>query len=89
MRPVLFSLFGLPVNSDGVSKALAAVIAAWLLGRVFARQGLPKTAAHDLVLTSTVWGFLGAKLYYLADHPADLGWHHLGSGFTWYGGGIP
>ncbi|MEJ7774173.1 MAG: prolipoprotein diacylglyceryl transferase family protein [Nocardioidaceae bacterium] len=40
-----------------------------------------------MVVSVTLIGFVGAKLYYLAENAADLSWHHLGgSGFTWYGG---
>lgn len=36
-----------------------------------------------------LWGFLGAKLYYLAEHASSLTWHDFGgTGFTWYGGMI-
>lgn len=86
MLPTLFTIFGVPVQSYGVSKVLAAVAAAWLLGRAFLRSGLVRQDAHDLVFWSTLWGFAGAKLYYLGEHPGETGLHHLTSGFTWYGG---
>ena len=41
MWPVLFSVFGIQIQSYGVSKALAALVAAWLLGRAFRRLGFP------------------------------------------------
>ncbi len=87
MRPVLFTIAGLPVQSYGLSKVLAAFAAAWLLRRLFIRHGLPGDHAYALVLGATVWGFVGAKLYYLAEHARTLTWHDLGGmGFTWYGG---
>lgn len=87
MRPVLFSVLGLDIQSYGASKALAALVAAWLLGRAFARQGLPKADAHALTMSATLWGFVGAKVYYLAEQGAAVQWHDLGgTGFTWYGG---
>lgn len=86
MLPVLFTIFGVPVQSYGVSKILAAVAAAWLLGRAFTRHGLRRESAGDLVMWATVWGFVGAKLYYFGEHPDEIGLHHLSSGFTWYGG---
>ena len=86
MRPILFAVFGFPIQSYGVSKALAAIIGAWLLGRAFVRNGLLKDDAHHLVMCATIWGFIGAKVYYFLEHPSDVGLHHLGSGFTWYGG---
>ena len=42
MRPVLFEIFGFPINSYGVSKALAALVAAYLLGASSdASDGIP------------------------------------------------
>jgi len=87
MRPVLFSIFGFDIQSYGVSKALAALLAAFLLGRAFARHGLKKDDAYSLVMWATIWGFVGAKIYFLLEHADEITWHHLGgSGFTWYGG---
>ena len=58
MWPVLFSVFGIQIQSYGVSKALAALVAAWLLGRAFRRLGFPVEQAHSLVLWAAVWGFV-------------------------------
>lgn len=87
MRPVLFSLLGLEIQTYGVSKVIAALVAAALLARAFAGRGLPRQTAYDLVFWGTVWGFAAAKLYYLAEQLPDITWHDLGGmGFTWYGG---
>ncbi|GHS87375.1 hypothetical protein AGMMS50218_09110 [Actinomycetota bacterium] len=87
MRPVLFSVLGLDVQSYGVSKAAAALLAGYLLGRAFQRRGLAEDDAYGLVLWATLWGFVGAKIYFLLEHAGELSLHHLGgSGFTWYGG---
>ncbi len=87
MRPILFTVLGFPVQSYGVSKALAALLAAFLLGRAFHRRGLKSDDAHSLVIWATVWGFVGAKVYFLLEHLDEITLHHLGgSGFTWYGG---
>ena len=87
MRPVLFSFLGFDVQSYGVSKALAALLAAWLLGRAFRRQGLKDDDAYALVIWATIWGFVGGKIYFLLEHTGEFSLHHLGgSGFTWYGG---
>jgi phosphatidylglycerol:prolipoprotein diacylglycerol transferase len=84
---VLFSILGIDVQSYGLSKALAALVAAWLLGRVFDTLGLKKDSAHALVLWATVWGFAGAKIYFLLERLPDVTAHDLGGmGFTWYGG---
>src|SRR5690625_628124 len=87
VRPVLFSFLGLDVQTYGLSKALAALVAAWLLGRAFASRRLPKDSAHVLVLWATVWGFAGAKVYYLLEQFPNVSAHDLGGmGCTWYGG---
>lgn len=68
MYPVLFEILGLAVTAFGVSKALAALVAAWLLGRELRRLGWNAEVAHSIVLTATGVGFVGAKLYYLVEH---------------------
>jgi phosphatidylglycerol:prolipoprotein diacylglycerol transferase len=85
--PVLFSFLGIQIQSYGVSKALAALVGAYLLGRAFQQIGYDKERGHSVVLWATVWGFVGAKIYYLVTNWQHFEWHMLGgSGFTWYGG---
>jgi len=87
MLPVLFSVFGFDVQSYGVSKALAALVAALLLARAFERLALSRDSAYSLVMWATIWGFVGAKIYYLLEQLPNFDVHHLGGmGFTWYGG---
>jgi len=87
MRPVLFSVLGFNVQSYGVSKALAALVAGWLLARAFDRLGLKRDSAYSVVMWATIWGFAGAKVYYLLERLPDVTLHDLGGmGFTWYGG---
>ena len=87
MRPVLFSVFGFDIQSYGVSKALAALVAAFLLARAFERLALKRDSAYSLVMWTTIWGFVGAKIYYLLEQLPNFDLHHLGGmGFTWYGG---
>lgn len=87
MWPVLFSFYGIQIQSYGVSKALAALVGAYLLGRAFARLNYSKDLAYSLVLWATVWGFVFAKVYYVLDNWQYLSWHMFGSsGFVWYGG---
>ena len=89
MRPVLFSFLGLDIQTYGVSKVLAAWAAAVLLARGFSRQGLDRSQAYALVFWVTVWGFVGAKVYYLLERLPAVSLHDLGGmGFTWYGGFI-
>ena len=87
MFPVLFSFLGVEVQSYGVSKALAALVGAHLLGRAFERIGYDKERGHTDVWWAVVWGFVGAKVYYLLAEWQHVSWHMLGgSGFVWYGG---
>ncbi|GGC12941.1 prolipoprotein diacylglyceryl transferase [Cellulomonas carbonis] len=87
MQPVLFSVLGIDIQTYGLSKALAALVAAWLLGRAFRRHGLASESAHALVFWATVWGFAGAKIYYLLEQFPAVTMHDLGGmGFTWFGG---
>ena len=87
MRPILFSILGLDVQTYGVSKAAAAIVAAYVLARAFRRHGLARDDAYGLVTWATVWGFVGAKIYFILERLPDVTPHDLGgSGFTWYGG---
>ena len=87
MRPTLFHLGGLAVQSYGVSKALAVLAAGWLLARELRRVNRDPGLAYPLTLWTTVAGFAGAKVYYLAEHAGSLSSGDLGgTGFTWYGG---
>jgi phosphatidylglycerol:prolipoprotein diacylglycerol transferase len=88
VRPVLFELGGLSIQSYGVSKALAALVAGWLLARELRRRGRDAEPAFALAVAGLVGGFAGAKVYYLLQQaPGGLTAHDFGSsGFTWYGG---
>ena len=89
MKPVLVDVFGLEIQSYGVSKALAAIAAGWLLQRELRRRGHAAEHAMPLTIAAVVGGFLGAKIYYLLEVGGDLALHDLGgTGFTWYGGVI-
>jgi phosphatidylglycerol:prolipoprotein diacylglycerol transferase len=83
VRPILFEVFGLPIHSYGVSKAAAALVAGYLLAREFRRLGWDSDRAWSIVLTATVVGFAGGKLYFLAEQAGNLSAHSFGSsGFT-------
>ena len=88
MRPIVLTVLGFDVQTYGLSKALAAWVAALLLGRAFERRGTSsRQQAYSLVMWSTVWGFVGAKVYYLLEQVPNVTMHDFGGmGFTWYGG---
>ena len=72
MLPILLQIGGLSIGTYGVSKALAALAALWLLARDLKRVGLSPDLAQPLTFAGLVGGFAGAKLYYLAEHAGHL-----------------
>ena len=92
MRPVLFEIGGLRINSFGLMAALALILPGLLIVRpLIKRRGVDAEFAYELVLAAGVGGFVGARIYYLAEHldtvRDDLGGALFGGiGFTWYGG---
>jgi phosphatidylglycerol:prolipoprotein diacylglycerol transferase len=89
MRPTLFEIAGLQVQSYGLSKALAALVAGWLLQRELARHGRAPELAFPVTVAAVIGGFAGGKLYFLLEQGGRVTVHDLGgSGFTWYGGVI-
>ncbi len=87
LRPVLLDIGGLSLMSYGLSKALAALVAWWMIARELGRRQLETSPAVTLTLAGVLAGFAGAKLYYLAENAGSLNLHDLGgTGFTWYGG---
>lgn len=87
MRPVLFELGPLSVHAYRVMMA-AAGLAAWLVVRhELQRRAGRGECGGALVLAAIVGGFVGARLYYAAEHlEAPLSGLLTGAGFTWYGG---
>ncbi len=87
MKPILLEIGGLSFTSYGVSKVLAALLAWWMIAREFGRRGRETGPAFGLTVAGMVGGFVGAKLYYLAENAGALTLNDLGgTGFTWYGG---
>lgn len=93
MYPHLFSIGDFTVTSFGVMMFLAFVVGAWVLARQFEKRGMDPELAWDMLLWVALGGILGAKLYYVALHPADLFADPLRAltnrgGLVWYGGFI-
>lgn len=88
MRPVLFELGPLAVNGWGVAAGIAFVVAWGVLRAELERLEGRGEAAAGIVIAAAIGGLLGAKLYWLAEHPdgGGLPMALSGSGFTWYGG---
>jgi len=88
MRPVLFELGPLEVQSYGVFVALAFV-GAWLVMRhELTRRAGRGDAAGGLIFAAALGGLVGARLYWLVENTDDVhaGDVFSGAGFTWYGG---
>jgi phosphatidylglycerol:prolipoprotein diacylglycerol transferase len=78
VKPVLFELGNLEVTSYGVSKALAILVAGFLLARELRRAGRDTELSWPLTFAGAVGGFAGAKLYYLLENAGNLSSADLG-----------
>jgi phosphatidylglycerol---prolipoprotein diacylglyceryl transferase len=89
--PVLFRLGHYTFYTYGLFVALAILTAGFVTHRLLRARGLPPEFAFELVIAATVGGFVGARLYWVAQHTGMFKTHGLsmlimGAGFTWYGG---
>lgn len=93
MYPHLFSIGDFTVTSFGVMMFLSFVVGAWVMAKQFEKRDMDPEIAWDVLLWVALGGILGAKLYYVALHPADLFANPLRAltnrgGLVWYGGFI-
>ncbi len=87
MRPVLFHVGPVAIESLGVMAILATYAAGLVLRSELRRQTSSGDAAFALAFAAVLGGLGGARIYYLVEHLADQGASSLsGIGFTWYGG---
>lgn len=87
MRPVLFHVGPVAIESLGVMAILAACAAGLVLRSELRRHTGSGDAAFALAFAAVLGGLVGARIYYLAEHLAHQGASSLsGLGFTWYGG---
>jgi phosphatidylglycerol:prolipoprotein diacylglycerol transferase len=66
MYPILLKIGGFHLRAYGTLIAIALLAATWLAGREATRKGLPADRVQDFVIWATLFGLLGARLYYLA-----------------------
>ncbi len=93
MYPILFTVFGIPVDAFWVSVAAGFLTALLVVRSELRRQGHDPGKAYDLILWSYVGGFVGARLFlivtawdqFVSDPFALL---FSGSGWVWQGGVI-
>jgi len=91
MYPVLFHVFGFPVESFWVAVFFGFLAALFVARSELARQGHDPGAAYDLILWAYVGGFVGARLFLIV-----TAWEQFqrdpfelllsGSGWVWQGG---
>lgn len=74
MRQVLFHIPGtsVPVYGFGALLLVAFFAATWLLGRLARRQGLDPQRLTDLALWIFLWGIVGARIFYMVEHPEEF-----------------
>ncbi len=91
MRPVLFHIGDIAVQSFWVTAFLGFLVGFLLLRSEVVRRGLGIVLAYDLVLYAYIGGWVGARLFLI-----PTGWEYFvqdpiafllsGSGWVWYGG---
>jgi phosphatidylglycerol:prolipoprotein diacylglycerol transferase len=92
MQPEL-NLGPLTLQTFGIMFALGFVAAGVLVAKRFRELGKPVDWAYEMILAALAGGFIGARVYYLAQNWDDasddlLGNVFSGSGLVWYGGAI-
>jgi phosphatidylglycerol:prolipoprotein diacylglycerol transferase len=81
-------ILGLSLKTFGICFALNFVVWGAVAGRRLRELGRPEEWAYEMVLVAVAGGLIGAKLYYVLQHPGDLSFSGIvsGSGLVWYGG---
>ncbi len=82
-----------PLQTFGLMFGLGFVVAGAIIARRFGELGKPVDWAYEMAFSALVGGFLGARLYWIADNWDEvsgdlLGNAFSGSGLTWYGGAL-
>jgi phosphatidylglycerol:prolipoprotein diacylglycerol transferase len=68
MRPVLFDVFGIPINSYGVCVGIGALAAFLLARRLAVRTTITTAQLLDLTIICVVSGVVGGRLLYVFLH---------------------
>jgi phosphatidylglycerol:prolipoprotein diacylglycerol transferase len=93
LYPVLFTVFGFPVEAFWATVFLGFLAALFVARAELVRQGHDPGHAYDLILWSYIGGFVGARLF-LVFTEWDKFWRDpigllfSGSGWVWQGGVI-
>jgi phosphatidylglycerol:prolipoprotein diacylglycerol transferase len=91
MYPVLWAPFGFEISTFGVMMAVGFLVAAWIVGKRLAEQGLDPELSSTILVYAVLCGVGGAKLYFVIDTIVREGgdfWALLfnRAGLTWFGG---
>lgn len=87
MIPVLVSWGPFHLYSYGLSVAVGVLLSVFLMQRYAARTGFPTAAeVQDLVFASLIWGFAGARLFYVGQNFSYYAAHPLKIFAVWEGG---
>ena len=66
MKPILFSFGAIHLYSYGLSIAIGVLLALFLMKRRAVKEGFPgPDDVFDMAFAVLVWGFLGARLFYV------------------------
>ncbi len=90
MQPTIHVL-GISIKTFGICFALGFLGAGAIMTRRLRELGKSPDWAYEIVFAALVGGLVGARLYYLLQHPhllSDDPWGSVfgGSGLVWYGG---
>lgn len=86
MIPVFFEFGPIHIYSYGFTIALGVLLALWLMQRNAPASGFTRDQAYDFVFISVISGFIGARLFYVLQHPAEFSHNPLEIFALWEGG---
>ncbi len=93
MIPELFKIGPITINSFGVMAMLGFLTGTILLRKEILRKNLDPDLANGMIISTMIGGFLGARIYFIAERwsrfledPTE--YIFTGAGLVWYGGMI-
>ena len=87
MKPILFSFGAFHLYSYGLSVAVGVLLALFLMTRRAQKEGFPKSdEVLDLAFAILVWGFVGARLFYVLQNLSFYASYPLKIFAVWEGG---
>ena len=92
MQPSI-NLLGLSIKTFGLAFGISFLLCGAVLARRLREIGRPVDWAYEIIFAGLAGGLVGARLWYVLDHTAELSDDVLGtlfggSGLTWYGGAL-